>query len=104
MTKSEARSSLVSSLMPSSLSQITVRRLSANKYTESETHSFSSGIRSLPNAVGRNFTDFNNLAILHYAGAPDANPTEDPTVNIPVSILPLVETNLHVRRFYSLPI
>ena len=67
----------------------------------SETHSFSPGIRSLPDAVGRNFTDLNNLAILRYSGAPDANPTEDPTVNIPVSILPLVETNLHVSILYA---
>ncbi|KAH9008534.1 laccase 3, partial [Lactarius hengduanensis] len=53
------------------------------------------GIRSLPNVPGRNFSDFNNLAILRYAGASHANPTDDPTVNVPVSKLPLVETNLH---------
>ncbi|KAN0136704.1 laccase sensu stricto variant A [Lactarius tabidus] len=52
-------------------------------------------IRSLPNAVDRNFTDFNNLAVLHYSCAPDGYPTVDPTVEIPVSTLPLVETNLH---------
>ncbi|KAF8263780.1 laccase [Lactarius quietus] len=52
-------------------------------------------IRSLPDAAGRNFTDLNNLAVLRYAGAPDAHPTEDPTVDIPVSKLPLVETNMH---------
>ncbi|KAI0000120.1 laccase [Russula compacta] len=52
-------------------------------------------IRSLPNASGRNFSDFNNLAILHYAGARNGNPTVDPTVNVPVSQKPLVETNLH---------
>jgi hypothetical protein len=52
------------------------------------------GIRSLP--PGRDFTDLNNLAILRYAGAPNQNPTDDPTVNIPVSQNPLVETNLHV--------
>jgi iron transport multicopper oxidase len=50
-------------------------------------------IRSLP--TGLNFTDLNNLAILNYAGVPAANPTVDPTVNVPVSKLPLVETNLH---------
>ncbi|KAH9074384.1 laccase [Lactarius deliciosus] len=49
-------------------------------------------IRSLP--PGRDFSNLNNLAILSYAGAP-ANQTVDPTVNIPVSKLPLVETNLH---------
>ncbi|KAI0297810.1 multicopper oxidase-domain-containing protein [Multifurca ochricompacta] len=53
------------------------------------------GMRALPNAAGRNFSNLNNLAVLHYAGAPDTNPTVDPTVNIPVSKLPLVETNLH---------
>ncbi|KAH9008346.1 laccase [Lactarius deliciosus] len=52
-------------------------------------------IRSLPNVPGRNFSDFNNLAILRYTGAAHANPTVDPTVNVPVSKLPLVETNLH---------
>ncbi|KAI0000121.1 laccase [Russula compacta] len=52
-------------------------------------------IRSLPDASGRNFSDFNNLAILHYAGANNGNPTVDPTVNVPVSQEPLVETNLH---------
>jgi hypothetical protein len=54
------------------------------------------GIRSLPDDPGRNFSDLNNLAVLHYAGAANADPTSDPTVNIPVSQLPLVETNLHV--------
>ncbi|KAH9057167.1 laccase [Lactarius vividus] len=49
-------------------------------------------IRSLP--PGRNFSEFNNLAILRYAKAPLANPTVDPTVPV-VSKLPLVETNLH---------
>jgi len=57
------------------------------------------GIRALPQNSIRtfNFSDVNNLAVLRYEGAPDANPTADPTVNIPVSQLPLVETNLHVR-------
>ncbi|KAI9508593.1 laccase [Russula earlei] len=45
--------------------------------------------------VTTNFSDFNSLAVLHYAGAPHENPTVDPTVNIPVSQMPLVETNLH---------
>ncbi|KAN0114020.1 multicopper oxidase [Russula decolorans] len=52
-------------------------------------------IRSLPNATGRNYSNLNNLAVLHYAGASSGNPTSDPTVNIPVSQTPLVETNLH---------
>jgi len=50
-------------------------------------------IRSLPN--GRNYSDLNNLAVLRYAGASSGNPTLDPTVYIPVSQTPLVETNLH---------
>jgi hypothetical protein len=52
------------------------------------------GIRALPPA--RDFTNLNNLAILRYADAPKKNPTVDPTVNVPVSQNPLVETNLHV--------
>jgi hypothetical protein len=56
------------------------------------------GIRSLPVAAGRsfNYSDLNNLAVLHYAGASSGNPKSDPTVNIPVSQTPLVETELHV--------
>jgi len=50
-------------------------------------------IRALP--PGLDFSNLNNLAILRYQGAPNANPTNDPTVNIPVSQFPLVETNLH---------
>jgi len=50
-------------------------------------------IRSLP--PGLNYSDFNNLAVLRYAGAANENPTADPTMDIPVSQIPLVETNLH---------
>ena len=56
-------------------------------------------MRSLPpDSPGRhfNFDGLTNLAVLHYAGAPNANPTVDPTVNVPVSQMPLVETDLHV--------
>jgi hypothetical protein len=60
------------------------------------------GIRSLPNAAGRNYSNLNNLAVLHYAGASSGNPTSDPTVNIPVSQTPLVETELHVSLPYDL--
>ena len=62
------------------------------------------GIRSLPSVTGRNFnySDLNNLAVLHYAGASSGNPTSDPTVNIPVSRSPLVETNLHVSLLHEL--
>ncbi|KAI0258277.1 laccase [Gloeopeniophorella convolvens] len=50
-------------------------------------------VRSLP--PGQGYTGLTNLAVLRYQGAPRANPTTDPTTNIPVSQLPLVETNLH---------
>jgi hypothetical protein len=60
------------------------------------------GMRSLPIFPGQNFSNLNNLAVLHYAGAPSGNPTSDPTVNIPVSRTPLVETNLHVSLPYEL--
>jgi len=54
-------------------------------------------IRALPNSANRtfDFSDFNNVAVLHYDGAPYADPPVDPAVNVPVSKLPLVETNLH---------
>jgi hypothetical protein len=58
------------------------------------------GIRSLP--PGRNYTNLNNLAVLRYAGASSENPSSDPTVNIPVSQTPLVETDLHVSLLYKL--
>ncbi len=59
------------------------------------------GIRSLPNATAQNYSNLNNLAVLHYSGASSGNPTSDPTVNIPVSQTPLVETNLHVSLSYE---
>jgi len=36
------------------------------------------------------------MAVLRYAGAGNINMRADTTVNIPVSQMPLVETNLHV--------
>ena len=54
------------------------------------------GIRALPSTPGQNFTDLANLAVFHYAGAANANPNYDPMVDVPVSTMPLVETNLHV--------
>jgi hypothetical protein len=36
------------------------------------------------------------VAVLHYEGAENGNPSEDPSVNVSQSKLPLVETNLHV--------
>ncbi|KAI0276838.1 phenol oxidase [Russula aff. rugulosa BPL654] len=60
-------------------------------------------IRSLPNATDRNYTNLNNLAVLHYAGASSGNPKSDPTVYIPVSQAPLVETELHPLVPSSVP-
>ena len=59
-------------------------------------------MRSLPVATGFNYSDLNNLAVFQYTGAPLAYPTLDPTVYIPVSKTPLVETNLHVSLLYEL--
>jgi hypothetical protein len=56
-------------------------------------------MRSLPNTAGQNFSSLTNLAVLSYIGAANAYPTDDPTSNIPVSQMPLVETNLHVRSY-----
>lgn len=55
-------------------------------------------MRALPHVSTRtlDFSDFSNVAILRYSGAPIANPPSDPNVNVPMSQLPLVETNLHV--------
>jgi hypothetical protein len=58
-----------------------------------------SGLRAFPKTAGNGPTGFNgsiNVAVFHYEGAPDANPTTDPAVNVPVSQLPLIETNLYV--------
>ncbi|KAH9057166.1 laccase [Lactarius vividus] len=54
-------------------------------------------IRALPKVSTRilDFSDHTNVAILRYSGAPITDPSADPNVNIPVSLLPLVETNLH---------
>ncbi|KAI9438813.1 laccase [Lactarius indigo] len=52
-------------------------------------------IRAVPNAAAsQNFTDLTNLAILRYQGAPAINPSSDPN-NIPPSVRPLKETDLH---------
>ncbi|KAH9990789.1 Cupredoxin [Russula vinacea] len=53
-------------------------------------------VRALPAAVGVvTFDNFTNVAVLRYAGAPNANPPGDPSVNVPVLQLPLNETDLH---------
>jgi hypothetical protein len=56
------------------------------------------GMRALPPAAGNatSFAGDTDVAVFHYRGAPNANPTTDPSVYIPVSQNPLVETNLHV--------
>ncbi|KAH9048020.1 laccase 3 [Lactarius deliciosus] len=52
-------------------------------------------IRAVPNVgASQDFTGLTNLAILRYLGAPPVDPS-DPTTNIPSSILPLKETDLH---------
>jgi hypothetical protein len=53
-------------------------------------------MRALPNATGQSYANLTNLAILRYTGAPEQDPSYDPTTNIPTSVLPLNETDLHV--------
>ena len=55
------------------------------------------GMRAVPNLGNQGFAGGTNLAILRYAGAPESDPTSDPTISIPQSVLPLKETDLHVR-------
>ncbi|KAI9511057.1 laccase 1 [Russula earlei] len=52
-------------------------------------------IRALPNAEGQNFAGFTNVAILRYVDARVPDPPTDPNVDIPRSLLPLNETDLH---------
>ncbi|KAI0246639.1 laccase T2 copper depleted [Lactifluus subvellereus] len=52
-------------------------------------------IRALPNFPDQNYAGFTNLAILRYLGAPVGDPANDPTLDIPTSVLPLKETDLH---------
>lgn len=63
-------------------------------------------IRALPKSAllpNPNYDNLNNLAILRYLGALPINPITDPTVNIPVSELPLVETDLHPLEATTVP-
>ncbi len=63
-----------------------------------------SGIRALPRSAvlpEAGYNDLTNLAILRYLGALETHPFWDPTVYIPVSELPLVETDLHVSCSFS---
>jgi len=55
------------------------------------------GIRAVPNLGNQGFAGGTNSAILRYRGAPLGGPRTGPTVNIPQSLLPLKETDLHVR-------
>ncbi|KAI0288660.1 laccase [Multifurca ochricompacta] len=52
-------------------------------------------IRALPNLSDGDYADFTNVAILRYLEAPIEDPLSDPNVNVPTSLVPLVETNLH---------
>jgi hypothetical protein len=61
--------------------------------------SMTTGLRALPITAGGGNTGFNdsiNVGVFHYLGAPEEPPTTDPAVNVPVSVIPLIETNLHV--------
>lgn len=62
------------------------------KFQEEENLHFRTGIRAMPDLNDPSFTDGKNSAILRYAGAHNVDPT---TTQSP-SVLPLVETNLHV--------
>ncbi|KAI9450836.1 laccase [Lactarius psammicola] len=61
-------------------------------------------IRALPHVSTwiLDFSDHTNVAILRYSSAPIEDPSADPNVNVPVSQLPLVETNLHVSCLFPL--
>ncbi|KAH9038744.1 laccase [Lactarius pseudohatsudake] len=54
-------------------------------------------LRSVPNVGNQGFAGGTNVAILHYRGAIPRDPSPDHlTRNIPASVLPLKETDLHV--------
>ncbi|KAH9008532.1 laccase C [Lactarius hengduanensis] len=52
-------------------------------------------LRSVPNVGNQGFAGGTNVAILRYRGAIPRDPSPDPTRNIPASVLPLKETDLH---------
>ncbi|KAH9963968.1 laccase [Lactifluus volemus] len=55
-------------------------------------------LRANPVTAGGGNSGFNdsiNVGVFHYIGAPEKPPTTDPAVNVPVSVNPLVETDLH---------
>ncbi len=59
-------------------------------------------MRALPDVDSGlfNFSNFTNVAVLHYEGAECDEPQQEPWVNVPKNSLPLVETNLHVSRAF----
>ncbi|KAH9963959.1 laccase [Lactifluus volemus] len=55
-------------------------------------------LRALPITGTMGNAGFNesiNVGVFHYDGAPEAPPTTDPAVNVPVCAKPLIETDLH---------
>ncbi|KAI0290163.1 laccase T2 copper depleted [Russula brevipes] len=60
-------------------------------------------IRALPNIGNQTYQGFTNVAILRYLGALPQNPTADPNVTIPTSVLPLNETDLHPLESIPVP-
>jgi iron transport multicopper oxidase len=60
-------------------------------------------IRAVPSFGNQNFIGLTNLAVLRYFGALPINPFVNPTENVPQSVLPLVETNLHPLVSTSVP-
>jgi len=60
-------------------------------------------IRALPNIGDQTYDGSTNLAILRYAGAVPQDPSNDPTQNIPTSVLPLNERDLHPLEHTPVP-
>jgi hypothetical protein len=54
------------------------------------------GIRALPNQRSSGFDGSTSVAILRYYGATIEDPTPDSNADVPTSVLPLIETDLHV--------
>jgi len=84
--------------MPTSRSAITVTHFSScPEFLDLTTFP---GIRALPNLGNRSYANSTNVAILRYLRAPNQDPSTDSNTDIPQSVLPLVETNLHVGTLY----
>ena len=84
--------------MPTNELAITVRLVSKLPSQVPDSTVTCTGIRALPfgSFDPQTFAGFTNVAILRYRGALLRNPTPDPNANIPQSVLPLKETDLHV--------